>query len=84
MKIFIKKIYFLLISFFNDDFNKIKKAEILFFCHDVDRNIIINNKHYSTLLDSLRESFEEKGFKCQSISHPISYLTREKSTGNPL
>jgi hypothetical protein len=84
MKRLIKKIYFLLISFFNDDYHKLKNAEILFFCHDVDRNIIIDDKHYSTLLDSLREKFEEKGFKCQSIAHPISYLTGEKSTGKPL
>jgi len=64
--------------------SQLKDAQIIFYCHDVDRGIDLNGTAYSPLIDSVREEFENKGFKCITIAHPFSTLTLGKGYGNPV
>lgn len=67
-----------------DSFDKLKECDILFFCHDVDRSIFLNDCAYSPLIDSVKDDFERRGYVCQSISLPWSVLTDKRGQGSPV
>lgn len=69
---------------FRDSFDNLKECDILFFCHDVDRSLLLNNRSYSPLIDSIRDNFEGKEYICESISLPWSVLTGSKAHGTPI
>lgn len=69
---------------FKNSLDELEKCDIIFFCHDVDRSILYNNRHYSPLVDSVKESFEAKGYVCQSIALPWSVLTGKAAYGSPI
>lgn len=66
-----------------DTFNSLKKCDVLFICHDLDRGETWEGKAYSKLLDSLDSEFKYKGLKTQHLSHPYSRITGESSWSNP-
>ena len=78
-----KKIKFFL-DCMRDETNKIFKCDILFLCHDVNRNFKIDNKNFSPLLDSLIENLRKRGFVCQTILYPISQAKKNESYNNPI
>ena len=69
---------------FNDNLTELEKCDVLFFCSDANRGLQLNHRAYSPLMDSLREEFEKRGYKCISIANPFSILTGEKAYGNSL
>lgn len=69
---------------FSDTTNLLRTCDVLFFCHDVDRGVSLNNKAYSPLIDSVRDELEEQGYTCVSIAHPWSRLTGKHSHGEPI
>lgn len=69
---------------FKDSINDLKECDILFFCHDVDRSIVLNNRAYSPLIDSIRDELEHLGYNCESVSLPWSVLTGNKAHGTPI
>lgn len=68
----------------DDSLDQIQKCDVLLFCHDVDRSISLDGQAYSPLIDSVREDFEKRGYKCISISHPWSKLTGKKGFCSPI
>lgn len=69
---------------FEDNLDTLTVCDVLFFCADANRGIQLNNRAYSPLLDSVRENFEKKGYKCITIAHPFSHLVGENAYGSPL
>lgn len=69
---------------FDDISRNLTKCDVLFFCSDGDRGINLNNLPYSPLIDSIKDSFESKNFKCVTIAHPQSKLVGLKAYGNPI
>jgi len=69
---------------FSDSISRLKKCDVLLFCHDADRGIELGNKAYSPLIDSMRAELELKGFSCYSISHPWSIYTGKRGYGSPI
>lgn len=69
---------------FKDGVSNIKKTDILFFCHDVDRGLSLEGKAYSPIIDSLKEEAEKQGFKTITIARPWSKITDDKGYGNPI
>lgn len=69
---------------FKDNINSITPCDVLFFCHDVDRGITLNNQAYSPLIDSIKDDLESKGYKCLSIAHPWSKITGIAGYGEPI
>ena len=67
-----------------DSTNRIAHADILLFCHDVDRSISLNGLAYSPLVDSIKEEFERKGLICLSVALPWSNLVDFKAYGSPI
>lgn len=69
---------------FKNSLNDIKHCDVLFFCHDANRGISLNNQAYSPLLDSIRDEFEEKGLHCVTIAHPWSEIIGKRGYGSPI
>ncbi len=69
---------------FTDQSKNLKKCDLLFICHDVDRPLNLNGSAYAPLSDSIREDFEQRGYKCLSVAHYGSKLTGERAFGNPI
>lgn len=69
---------------FTNTISSIKPCDVLLFCHDVDRGVSLNDQAYSPLIDSMRDEFEKKGYKCISIAHPWSSITGKHGYGNPV
>jgi hypothetical protein len=69
---------------FSNSFYNLKKCDVLFFCHDVDRGLSLNGLAFSPILDSVRMDFETRGLRCLTISHPWSILINEKGFGKPV
>lgn len=69
---------------FKDSLQMLDKCDVLFFCHDVDRGVYLDGKAYSPLLDSVREDFESRGLKCQTIARPWSVLVGNKGYSDPI
>ena len=67
-----------------DQYNNLEKCDLLFMCHDADRPLKLNGVAYATLIDSVREEFEQRGFKCISVAHYGSKLTGSKAFGYPI
>lgn len=67
-----------------DTIEDINQSDILFYCHDSNRGIDLKNKPYSPLIDSLKDDFENQGYRCITIATPISKLTGSKGYGNPV
>ncbi|MFT0849637.1 hypothetical protein VRY85_02500 [Achromobacter sp. F4_2707] len=67
-----------------DTSKKIKKCDVLLFCHDADRGVDLNGKAYSPLIDSFREELEKLGYVCQTIAHPWSKLGAAEAFGSPI
>lgn len=67
-----------------DSLQMLDSCDILMFCHDSDRGLSLNGKAYSPILDSVREDFEGRGFKCQTVARPWSVLVENKGHGYPL
>lgn len=65
--------------YFYSEISKINRCDVLLFCHDVDRGLILNGLAYSPLIDSIYEELANKNIKCQSISLPWSKLGSKKS-----
>lgn len=81
----IKKILnYLKVINLKDNLNNLALCDVLFFCNDANRSLQLNGYAYSPLLDSLREQFEQKGYKCISIANPFASLVAEKAYGYPL
>tara|TARA_A100001391_G_scaffold125291_1_gene85470 strand:+ start:17243 stop:18529 length:1287 start_codon:yes stop_codon:yes gene_type:complete len=81
----LRKVYNLLKTLrLDDSYKRLSQCDVLFFCHDVDRGVTLNNRAYSPLIDSIRDIFEEKGLKCQTIAHPFSTLTNDNGHGSPI
>jgi hypothetical protein len=72
------------INFFKNDIKFLKKSDLLFFCHDNDRGLTIDNRAFSPLLDSVFIEMSGKGFICQSISLPWSTLGIKETYVNAL
>jgi hypothetical protein len=70
--------------YFYSEISKIKKCDVLLFCHDVDRGLALNGLAYSPLIDSIYEEFERKNIKCQAISLPWSKLGLKKTANKSL
>lgn len=66
--------------YFYSEISKIKRCDVLLFCHDVDRGLTLNGLAYSPLIDSIYEDFTRKKIKCQEISLPWSKLGLKKTT----
>lgn len=66
-----------------DSIDSLEECDVLLFSHDVDRSLNLSGKAYSTLIDSVREDFENRGLTCISIAHPWSTLTGNKAHGDP-
>ena len=69
---------------YKDGLNQLDKRDVVFFCHDNNRPLNVQNKAFSPLSDSLRNDFESKGLKCCSIALPWSSLVRSKGYGEPV
>ncbi|MFT7388544.1 MAG: hypothetical protein ACI8VC_001798 [Candidatus Endobugula sp.] len=65
-----------------DSSKNIGKCDVLFFCHDDNRGLVLNKKTYSPLIDSLGQYFEHIGLKCQTIAKPWSRLVGRAAFGN--
>ena len=65
-----------------DSSKNISKCDVLFFCHDHDRPLVLNKKNYSPFIDSLGQYFEHTGLKCQTIAKPWSQLFGKAAFGN--
>lgn len=80
------KFYFNKLSQINlsNSFENLKKCDVLFFCHDVDRGLSLNGSAFSPISDSVRMDFENRGLHCLTISHPWSVLTNDKGYGKPI
>lgn len=72
------------IHYFYSEISKIKKCDVLLFCHDVDRGLTLNGLAYSPLIDSIYEEFTREKIKCQAISLPWSRLGLEKTANGAL
>jgi hypothetical protein len=59
-------------------------VDVLLFCHDVDRGVVLDSKAYATIADSIRDDLENRGFRCLTIAHPWSRLTGRKAWGDPI
>ncbi len=64
-----------------DQHKNLIKCDLLFICHDADRPLKLNGAAYAPLIDSVREDFEQRGFKCISVAHYGSKLTGSKAFG---
>jgi hypothetical protein len=64
-----------------DSSKNIGKCDVLFFCHDDNRGLVLNKKKYSPLIDSLGQYFEPIGLKCQTIAKPWSQLVGRAAFG---
>lgn len=67
-----------------DDLHKLKKSDVLFFCHDNNRGIDFNGKAYSPILDSYSEELQSEGYTVQTLAHPWSKLNANLAFGYPL
>lgn len=67
-----------------DDSYKIKESDFLLFCHDANRGLMLNNKAYSPLMDSLKETINKKKYTSTTIAHPWSKIVGEKAYGSPI
>lgn len=67
-----------------DQSKDLNKCDLLFICHDADRPLKLKGEAYAPLIDSIREDFEQRGFKCISVAHYGSKLTGKRAYGNPL
>lgn len=79
-----KLVNFFKIIDFSDTTKLLMPCDVLLFCHDVDRGVTLDNKAYSSLLDSTREELEARGLSCISIAHPWSRLTGRRGFGSPV
>jgi hypothetical protein len=70
--------------YFYSEISKIKRCDVLLFCHDVDRGLTLNGLAYSPLIDSIYEEFTRKKIKCQAISLPWSRLGLNKTANKSL
>ena len=52
--------------------------------HDSGRPFQVDSKPYATLIDSVREDLEARGYVCRVVAHPFSKLIGEKACGNPI
>ncbi len=57
-------------------------ADVVFLGGDDDRPLIFEGKWYSPLLDTVRTDFENRGYKCASLAHPMSLLLGNSTYGN--
>jgi hypothetical protein len=62
----------LIASIFSDSSKHLQRCDILFFCHDHNRDLFVGGRYYSQLIDSLAENFEKFGYKTQTIATPWS------------
>ncbi len=70
--------------YFYSEISKIKRCDVLLFCHDVDRGLTLNGLAYSPLIDSIYEEFTRKKIKCQAISLPWSRLGLKNTVNGSL
>ncbi len=88
MNLLISKFKFYLdivkLGILTDQSKGLNKCDLLFICHDVDRPLKLKGEAYAPLIDSIREEFEQRGYKCMSVAHYGSKLTGERAYGNPI
>jgi hypothetical protein len=70
--------------YFYSEISKIKKCDVLIFCHDVDRSLTLNGLAFSPLVDTIYEEFENESIKCQAISLPWSRFGFKKTANKSL
>lgn len=70
--------------YFYSEISKIKRCDVLLFCHDVDRGLTLNGLAYSPLIDSIYEEFTRNKIKCQAISLPWSRLGLKNTVNGSL
>jgi hypothetical protein len=81
----LKQLYEIFLNLdFSDTSEKLRSCDALFFCHDADRGVVRQGRAYSPLVDSVREDLEERGWVCQTVSHPWSKLTGDLAWGSPI
>lgn len=65
-----------------DSLSRLRKADVLLFCHDVDRGVTLGGRAYSPLIDSVRDDLEQRGFRCETVAFPWSRLVDERAHGS--
>jgi hypothetical protein len=84
IKKIINKLLKIKIHYFYSDLSKATVCDVLLFCHDNDRGLILNNSSYSPLIDSIFDELTNLNIACQSISLPWSKLGYGKTVNNSL
>lgn len=67
-----------------DTLDLITPCDVLIFCSDLNRGVTLNNQAYSSLIDSVKDDIQAKGFTSISVAYPGSVLTGRKGYGNPI
>lgn len=72
------------LHYFYSEISKIKRCDVLLFCHDVNRGLTLNGLAYSPLIDTICEELVGENIKCQAISLPWSKLGLKNTTTKSL
>lgn len=65
-----------------DDWDAIRKVDVLFVDHDGHRSYRYRGKAYAPLIDSLQERYLAQGKRCMTIAEPFSQLTGDAAFGH--
>lgn len=67
---------------FDNSIFKLPRADVLLFCHDVDRGILRNDLLFSPVMDSFAQELKDLNFQIVQISMSFSAMPQRKTWGN--
>lgn len=65
-----------------DLFTRVTTSDVMLYCHDNDRGILVNGKRYSQLIDTVGEIYASQGCSTLTIAAPFSNISSNKVFGN--
>lgn len=64
------------------EMKRLDQAEILLWCHDINRNYTYQGLKYSSITDSLNDRFSKMGISVVTIARPYSEISEKKCYGH--
>ena len=72
IKLFLKNLRFIRLLALRDNWkDRLERCDVLLLGHENDRGYIVDDKHYSQIIDSLRFYLESNNISCKSVSLPF-------------
>jgi len=64
------------------EMKKLENAEVLLWCHDINRNYMYKGVRYSSITDSLNDRFVKMGLSTATIARPYSVISEKNCYGD--